>query len=201
MIELLKQQSPIKDRAYERYLDDRIIIINEDITDDVIERVVMPILKFNQIDDKKEKKEKDFKRDDEENIIKIYINSFGGSVYDGLSVVSAIESSKTPVYIYGAGKIMSMGFTIMCSGHKRFMQKYGTLMYHDVQHYLGYDSTSGHKMSIEEGERLRDMIDKMIIKRTKLTQEILDKPKISHPHNWYIDSQKALELEIAHELF
>jgi len=199
MIEF-KAQSQIKDRVYERYLDDRMIILNEDVNEDLIERLVMPIIKFNNKDDEREEKEKDFNRNDKNNIIKVYINSYGGYIHDGLSAVSTMLSSKTPIYTYCLGKAMSMGLTLFIAGQRRFVQRYGTLMYHDAQHYLGYNSVTGHKNTIEEDQRLVKQIDNIITSRTKITQKQLDKYKISHPHEWYIDAETALKYEIAHEI-
>jgi ATP-dependent Clp protease protease subunit len=200
MLEIIKPQSQIKDRVYERYLDDRMIILNEDVNDDLIEKVVMPIIRWNKKDDERQKKETKFKRDDPENIIHIYINTYGGTAYECNSALSVIENSKTPIYTYSLGKSLSAGLWLFVAGHRRFIQKYGTLMYHEIQGGT-WGSMSEMQCDLNESKRLMTQLDNFLISHTKITQEMLDAVKKSNPHNWYIDAETALKYEIAHEIF
>ena len=63
--------------------------------------------------------------------IRLYINSPGGDITDGFSVVSAIEASTTPVYTINIGQWSSMAFLIGITGHKRFSLPRMTFLMHD----------------------------------------------------------------------
>lgn len=65
--------------------------------------------------------------------INIRINSVGGDVNDGLSIVSAILTSKIPVDTYIDGMAYSMAGVIAMCGKKRYMADYGTFMMHSAQ--------------------------------------------------------------------
>ena len=196
----LRSQSQVKDRVYEKYLENRMIIVNEDVTDDLIEKVVMPIIRWNDKDDERQKKEAEFKRGDEENIIKLYINTRGGAVYECNSALSIIENSKTPVYTYALGKALSAGLWLFSAGKRRFIQTYGTLMYHEANGGT-WGSISEIQCDLDENKRLMKQLDNFLISHTKLTQKILDTVKKSHPHEWHIGAEIAILYGIADEIF
>jgi ATP-dependent protease ClpP protease subunit len=63
--------------------------------------------------------------------IKVRINSIGGSVLDGYSIVSAILNSKVPCDTYIDGLAASISGVIAMAGKKCYMADYGTLMLHN----------------------------------------------------------------------
>jgi ATP-dependent Clp protease protease subunit len=63
--------------------------------------------------------------------IRIYINSPGGDIAEGFSLLSAIELSKTPIYTINIGQWSSMAFLIGIAGHRRFSLPYMTFLMHD----------------------------------------------------------------------
>lgn len=69
---------------------------------------------------------------DQVKTINIRINSFGGSVQHGLSIVSAILNSKIPCNTYIDGMAYSMAGVIAICGVKKYMADYGTFMMHNV---------------------------------------------------------------------
>lgn len=50
--------------------------------------------------------------------IHLYINSPGGSVYDGLGIYDIIQMIECPVYTYCVGLAASMGSLLLSAGHK-----------------------------------------------------------------------------------
>ena len=69
---------------------------------------------------------------DQVKTINIRINSIGGSVADGLSIVSAILNSAIPVNTYIDGMAYSMAGVIAICGNKKYMADYGTFMMHNA---------------------------------------------------------------------
>ena len=75
------------------------------------------ILEINEDDLEKEGIYKDWERTP----IKLFINSYGGSVYDGLALIDVIKNSKTLVHTICVGSCMSMALWIWLSGIKRLV--------------------------------------------------------------------------------
>lgn len=69
---------------------------------------------------------------DQVKCINIRINSIGGSVSDGLSIVSAILNSAIPCNTYIDGMAYSMAGVIAICGQKKYMADYGTFMMHNA---------------------------------------------------------------------
>lgn len=184
-----------KEKMFTELLENREIMINGDIEEDLIEKVVMNIFKFNQKDDKKEKESKTYNRKD--NPIKIYIHTRGGNTLDCSSVVSAILSSKTPVYTYALGKVFSAGFYIFVAGHKRFCQKYSLFLYHGTAMSSGYTSLVKIKDIADAYSVLENDLNRMVENRTKISKGYLE--KIKH-REWFITSKEALDLGIVHKI-
>jgi ATP-dependent protease ClpP protease subunit len=63
--------------------------------------------------------------------ISVRINSVGGSVLEGYSIVSAILNSKVPCNTYIDGLAASISGVIAMAGKKCYMMDYGTLMLHN----------------------------------------------------------------------
>jgi ATP-dependent protease ClpP protease subunit len=63
--------------------------------------------------------------------INVRINSIGGSVLDGYSIVSAILNSKVPCDTYIDGLAASISGVIAMAGKKCYMADFGTLMMHN----------------------------------------------------------------------
>lgn len=169
----------------------RNIFLSENIKADSVKNIIETIMKINYDDDCKEEEYKDWKREP----IKLFINSFGGSVYDGLSLVDVIKQSKTPVHTISIGSSMSMGFWIYLAGHKRYIGEHATLMFHDISFWT-YDKVEGIKQEVKELERLQKIICKEITSTSIVEQETLD-DYISRKADWYIPADKAIELGLA----
>ena len=63
--------------------------------------------------------------------ILLFINSPGGDVQEGFSLVSFMSLSKTPIYTVNIGLWASMSFLIGIAGHKRFSLPNMTFLMHD----------------------------------------------------------------------
>lgn len=146
--------------------------------------------------------------DDEENIpmekrepITITINSYGGTVYDCLAWVSIIErlierGYDIRTHIQGVG--MSCGFVIPLCGTHRTMNRYSTVMCHQIS-TGGYGTIQDLKEGQEESERLWKVFKQIIIKNTKITDEQLENMR-TRKFDWYMDAETAFELGVIDEI-
>lgn len=97
------------------------------------------------------------------NRIKVYMNTPGGSVIEGMSIYSAILNTKTSVDTYCMGICASIGMPIFQAGKKRYMSDFGALMVHNPF----YSSNPADKDQITDV--MRDSISKMISQRTGIS--------------------------------
>lgn len=171
--------------------DERLFYLNDSIDNTSLGKICFNLLYLLKQDDKKEAEQKNYTRQP----ISIFVNSFGGSIYDMWALVDIIENSKTPIHTYCSGYAMSAGFIIFLSGHKRFVTKHATLMCHQLSMW---DSGKIADMInvMEEREDNQRNIEEFIIKQTNITQEKLDEVRIQKI-DWYIKSTDVEKLGIA----
>ncbi len=107
MIPIVIEESGRGERAfdiYSRLLRERIVFLGEPVTSDSANRIVAQLL-FLEADDP----DKD---------IFLYINSPGGSVYDGLGIFDTMQHVKPDVHTVCVGLAASMGAFLLCAGAK-----------------------------------------------------------------------------------
>lgn len=144
----------------------RKLYLLEDIDNTIFEKINYFILRYNEIDN--EDKIPIKKRVP----IKIYINSYGGSVYDGLSCIETIRASKTPVHGICFGYAMSMAFHIFANCHKRFATKSAILLNHE-----GVDGMYTHPSKLRDymefSDRVNDRLNQYLCERANFSMEQL----------------------------
>lgn len=122
--------------------------------------------------------------------IKIYIDSYGGYVYQCFGLLSIMDTSKTPVHTILTGAAMSCGFMVLIHGHKRFAYRNGTAMYHQVSSGA-IGKLKDMEEDLEETRRLQKRIMEMTVKRTKISLSKLEE-NFKNKHDWYMDADEAL---------
>jgi len=130
--------------------------------------------------------------------IKIYIDSYGGAVYQCLGLLGVMKKSTTPIHTFAAGAAMSCGFMILISGHKRFGYEYSTPLYHQVSTgFLG--KVKDMEESLEETKRLQKKIEEITLERTQISQKKL-REVLKNKVDWYMTAQEALQLGVIDEI-
>lgn len=130
--------------------------------------------------------------------IKIFIDSYGGSVYQGFGLLGIIENSAVPVHTIVTGCAMSCGFIIAVTGSKRFAYEKSTFMYHQVSNGF-YGTTKDMEADLFETKRVQKLMEKHVIARTDLTKEQLRKVYDSKT-DWIITAEQALKYKIIDEI-
>jgi ATP-dependent Clp protease protease subunit len=130
--------------------------------------------------------------------IQIYIDSYGGYVYQCFGLLSVMERSQTPIHTIVTGCAMSAGFMILISGHKRFAHKLSTPLYHQVSSGA-VGTVKEMEEKLEESKRLQKQLEDIVKEKTDITKkrlrEIFDTKK-----DWYMTSEEALELNVVDEI-
>ncbi len=138
---------------YSRLLEDRIIFLGEDVNEHTANVVVAQLLHLANEDPKKD--------------IQLYINSPGGSVYDGLAIYDTIQFIAPDVSTVGIGLQASMGAFLLSSGTKgkRFLLPNSRVMIH--QPSAGTQGkVSDMEISLRESLRIKKLLHEMLAKNT-----------------------------------
>lgn len=172
----------------------RNLFLNEKVEDENIEDIIKSIISINEKDAEKLKTLKDFKIEP----INLFINTFGGCVYNGFALMNAIAISKTPIHTIAIGSVMSMGLLIYLMGDKRYSTRFATFMQHEISGRMGGNLTD-IKQSSDEWERLDCICTDIILEKTKINEEMIEDIN-SRKLDFFMDSKKAIELGVAQEI-
>lgn len=181
------EETSIINAEYSRLLKERKILINDIISENTIEKVVMPLLRMDN--DGSGKK------------ITIYINTNGGSVYDGLVLCDIIEHLKTETEVIVLGYAYSMGSIILMSGKNnpnvtRKCYPFSTALIHGGSAYIS-GSSSQVKDYFKFNEKFEKRIADFIVSHTNLTED--DYAAIER-YEAYMDSDEMLEKGLVDEI-
>lgn len=150
------ERNPMGERAYDIYsrlLNERIIFLGEEVNEHTANLVVAQMLHLAYDDPKKD--------------ISFYINSPGGSVYDGLAIIDTMNHIKPDVQTIGIGMQASMGAVLLSSGAKgkRFVLPNSRVMIHQPR-----GGTEGvmtdMEISLKEGIRTKELLVEIMAKNT-----------------------------------
>lgn len=169
----------------------REIVISDRISQGSVRDVIKDIFDINADDDQKEKIYKDW----DQTPIKLFINSYGGSVYDVLALVDVIKRSRTPVHTICIGSCMSMALWIWLAGEKRLVGELSTLTFHDLS-VFAIDTTEGIKQELIEMLRLQNLLVTEILSKSIVKEETLQ-DYITRKAEWYIPADEAIKLKLA----
>jgi ATP-dependent Clp protease protease subunit len=124
----------------------------------------------------------------------MYIDSYGGAVYQCFGLLGVMEKSKTPIHTIVTGAAMSCGFMILISGHKRFGYKHSTPLYHQVSTGF-YGKVQDMEEKLEESKRLQKKIEDITFERTSISKKKLTEI-LKNKKDWYMTAEEALTLGV-----
>ena len=155
MIPIVIEESGRGERAfdiYSRLLRERIIFLGEPVTSESANRVVAQLLFLEAEDPDKD--------------IFMYINSPGGSVYDGLGIFDTMQHIKPDVQTVCVGLAASMGAFLLCAGSKC---KRSSLTHSRIMIHQPLGGARGQASDI------RIQADEILYLKKKLNQELADR--------------------------
>lgn len=121
--------------------------------------------------------------------IYILIDSPGGSVFDGLRLVTTMEASRVPVYTVCMAMCASMAAIIHQYGTKRFMQDRSRLMFHDASGGL-QGTLHQMKTRLDYIIRTTDKTNAYIAQRAGMTVSSFSQQIIGGPEIW-VDAEDS----------
>ena len=164
---------------YSRLLYDRIIYMGEEFTPESCNLIVTQLLYLNNLSN---------------DPIDIYINSSGGSVIDGLSIIDTINLIKSPVNTICTGLAASMGAVLLSCGKKgnRAVLPHSRVMIHQVSSGM-WGTFSDLEIELKQTERCKQDIYKILAENLNKPYEEIE--KLCDRNNWFI-GQEAVDLGI-----
>ena len=130
--------------------------------------------------------------------IKLYIDSYGGNVYQCFGLLGVMGASTTPIYTIVTGCAMSAGFMIAICGHKRYGYKNSTFLYHQVSTGT-YGTLKSIQEDVVETKRLQSILEKIVLEKTDIKKKRL-KEVFKTKHDWFISAKEAVEYKIIEEI-
>lgn len=169
---------------YSRLLKDRIIMLGDEVNEQTA-NVVMAQMLF-------------LEKEDPEADIHFYINSPGGSVYDGLAIYDVMQFVSCPVATTCFGKAASMGAVLLAGGEKgkRRILPNSRVMIHQVS--SGFRGTTADiNVQAKETNFLMDKLMEILSNHTGKTTEQV---RIDCDRDYWMSAEKALEYGIIDEI-
>lgn len=177
---------------------DRNIFFAKQVTQDSIEAVTKRIIEINDDDRHLQKIYLIYGLVYNPNPIKIYIDSYGGLVYQVNGLLSIMEKSKTPIHTICTGAAMSCGFMMLIFGHRRFAYEYSTPLYHQIS--SGYAGTVKEgEQRMEQSKKLQKLFESMVMRKTKIKAKKL-KEIYDGKVDWYMTAKEAKALGVIDEI-
>jgi ATP-dependent Clp protease protease subunit len=147
---------------YSRLLEERVVFLGDQVTPETANILIAQLLHLGYEDPKKD--------------IKLYINSPGGSVYDGLAIIDTMNYIEPDVQTIGIGLQASMGAMLLSSGTKgkRFALPNARIMIHQPSSGTEGKITD-QEIALKEGIYLKKVLIDMMAKNTGKTAKEIEK--------------------------
>ena len=158
-------------------LDNRIIYLDGEITEESAKRTIETLLKLDIINHKD---------------IKMYINSEGGSVNAGLAIVDTMNSIKSDIATIGIGRCASMAAILLINGTKgkRCLGEHSEIMIHEVTSGT-YGKVSEQHDKLKHSTFVNHKLQRIIASKTNMS--LKDVQKDTKKKDTWINSKNALK--------
>ncbi len=188
LVPTVVEETPKGERAYDIYsrlLNDRVVFLGEQVDSHTANLVVAQLLFLANEDSNRD--------------IKLYINSPGGSVYDGLAIIDTMNYIKPDVQTIGIGLQASMGAMLLACGAKgkRFVLPNARVMIHQPSYGAGQAKVTDQEIELREGlyvkRKLIEILAEQTGKDTKQVEKDMDRD------NW-MSAEEAVKYGIVDEV-
>jgi len=176
------------DKLYREYLDERILVLNTEINDAVIEDYVMYILKWNKEDlhIPVEKRKK----------ITFLITSPGGNSFNGNIMADVIMQSKTPVIGVALDLVASAAYLVYLACEERIAFRTSVFLQHEGDLAME-NSRSKFKQTVEFFDSMEERTKEYILSRTTMSSEFYDS---IYEQEYWMDVNKAKDLGVVNKI-
>lgn len=129
-------------------------------------------------------------------IITLEINSPGGDIAAGMSIVDTIINLNTPIHTIITGEACSMASLISIVGTKRFITKHSAWMTHASSTFVS-DKVQNAMDRLKYEKKLEKNMDELYKKYTNLTEKDLD---VARRGELWLNAKECLKKEIVDKI-
>lgn len=188
LVPYVVEQTGRGERSYDifsRLLNDRIIVLSDEVNDATASLVVAQLLYLEGQDSEKD--------------ISLYINSPGGSVTAGLAIYDTMQYIKCDVSTICMGMAASMGAFLLSSGAKgkRFALPNSEIMIHQPSGGA-QGQASDIKITADHILRTRDKLNKILAENTS---KPIEQIAIDTERDNFMSAHEALEYGLIDKVF
>ena len=179
--------SSVYDVQYLKGLDRRELYIDDEINSDVMRNVIVPLRQMAQ--------------ENPTAPIRLFINSPGGSLLDGMVLCDIIDTIQCPLTIEIMGYAYSMAGYIAMAGYnnpnvKKVCHRFSFGLIHAGN--VGFSGDARKAKQVQSFyNKLDDMAKQYILTHSKITEEQYEN---NLDNEWYLTSDEMLELGIVDEI-
>jgi len=183
LIPMVVEQTSRGERAfdiYSRLLNERIIFLGTEISEDIANLVVAQLIHLESEDPEKD--------------ISIYVNTPGGSVYAGLAIYDTMQYIKPDLQTICVGVAMSMGALLLAGGSsgKRMALPNSKILIHQVSG--GFQGPAADiEIHAKEIINVRRRLDEIIAKHT---EQPVEKVAKDTERDYFMSADEAKEYSI-----
>ena len=171
--------------VFSRLMADRIIFLGTEIDDTVANVIIAQLLYLSS--------------QDPESPITMYLNTPGGSVYDGLAIYDTMQYISNEVQTVCTGLAASMGSVLLCAGEKgkRFALPHSRIMIHQP---LGgaHGQASDIEITAKEILKLKGELYQIIADHSGKTLKQIEKDA---DRDHWLTAKEAVEYGMIHNIF
>ena len=172
---------------YYKQLENRRIVINEQIGDALLETAILPFM--------------DLDSDGSGKPIEILLTTVGGEIYSGFSLVDQIEKAKSPVTIHIMSMAASMGLLIAMAGKnnpnvKTVCHPFSVGLLHSGSQYME-GSAHAVKDTFDFSQHYEEKIKDYILSHTNIDEKLYE--KVERKEYW-MDADEMKRLGIVDEI-
>lgn len=169
---------------YSRLLKERIVFLGEEVNEHTANIVVAQLLHLAYEDPDKD--------------ISLYINSPGGSVYDGMAIYDTMQFIKPDVATFGIGLQASMGAFLLSSGAKgkRHLLPNSRVMIHQPSSGT-QGKVTDQEITLRESIRIKKLLNELL---SKQTGQKLSKVEKDVERDFWMDAKEAVAYGLADKI-
>lgn len=167
-----------------RLIQDRIILCQGEVNEALAESVCAQLLYLEA--------------EDKDKPITMIVSGCGGSVTCGLSIIDTMNLISCPISTVVTGEVASMDAMIALSGTKgkRRIMPHARYMLHSVSSGM-QSNVHDMKITLEEVQRLQDMLMKMI---SEVTGKDLETVKKDCERDFWLSAEQAIDYGLVDEI-
>ena len=181
-------QVSIPDYQYfNQLIKHRTVVLNSEVDESLLEKVILPL--------------RSFEKDTSTEPVTLIIQTVGGSMIDGLTLIDIIDNYSKPLEVIVYGYAYSMGFAILCAGSKnpnvtKKCFSFTTGLWHSGSVMLSGEDNMINDVQ-EFNKRMDNKLKEYIIANTLIPRELYERKE---RYQFYFDSEELLKYGIVNEI-